>query len=122
MFESIYVSPSFFNGTTSSDTVYSQNCRMTTISPEPDYWIHTVSLFMSSRLLHQSLHFQCVELGKDVRPSKPNDVRGKGKGSKQNTVVYDYRDSSIHDRALRVQLLRGYEAFKVCCVFSTRLL
>jgi hypothetical protein len=37
----------------------------------------------------------------------------KGKNG-DGGVVYDYHDSSVHDFALRAQVLRGYEEFKVC--------
>jgi hypothetical protein len=36
----------------------------------------------------------------------------KGKNEESN-VVYDYDEGSVHDVALRAQVLRGYEEFKV---------
>ena len=39
----------------------------------------------------------------------------KGKnGGESSNVVYDYHEGSVHDVALRAQVLQGYEEFKVC--------
>lgn len=46
-------------------------------------------------------------------------VKGKGKDKGKTpesapAVQYDYQDSSVHDMALRADILKGYERFKVC--------
>ena len=52
----------------------------------------------------------------------PHSSKGKGKaGSKaadkgkngESNVVYDYHEGSVHDIALRAQVMQGYEEFKV---------
>ena len=40
---------------------------------------------------------------------KERDERGKDK----DVPVYDYEDSSVHDGALKEDIMRGYERFKV---------
>ena len=69
--------------------------------------------------------FQCIELAKTPRPPPTNKGKSKDKGKSgakaadkgknaESSVVYDYHDGSVHDFALRAQILRGYEEFKVC--------
>ena len=48
------------------------------------------------------------EKGKD-KQKQPD--KGKGKESQQPT--YDYLDGLVHDVALKAELLKGYEQFKV---------
>jgi hypothetical protein len=41
----------------------------------------------------------------------------------EQPIVYDYHDASVHDVALRADILRGYEQFKVwtiACEASTK--
>ena len=99
------------------------------VSPEPGFWIHAVSKFKFffscwkwERLLIR-FFFQCVDLAKTPRPLPPaNKGKSKDKGKSgakaidkgESSVVYDYHDASVHDLALRAQVLRGYEEFKVC--------
>lgn len=85
------------------DNVHSHSRRMLMVSPEPGFWIHA-----------------CVELAKTPRPPPANKGKSKDKGNKsgakaadKSSVVYDYHDGSVHDLALRAQVLRGYEAFKL---------
>ncbi|KAI0246709.1 hypothetical protein BJV78DRAFT_1348660 [Lactifluus subvellereus] len=82
------------------DNVHSQSRRMLMVSPEPGFWIHA-----------------CIEVAKTPRPPPPaNKGKGKDKGkgkSAERSVVYDYHDGSVHDLALRAQVLRGYEEFKL---------
>jgi hypothetical protein len=44
-------------------------------------------------------------------------VKGKGKEktSAEVPVVYDYHESSVHDVAVKADLMRGYEKFQVHC-------
>ncbi|KAG6900327.1 hypothetical protein C0993_012524 [Termitomyces sp. T159_Od127] len=49
--------------------------------------------------------------GKTKDRSKANE-KGKDKDLK-NTPLYDYQEGSIHDLALRADILRGYEQFKL---------
>lgn len=37
----------------------------------------------------------------------------KGKDKESSITVYDYSDASVNDQALRDDLMRGYERFKV---------
>jgi hypothetical protein len=63
-------------------------------------------------------------LAKTPRPPPTNKGKSKDKGKSgakpadkgkncESSVVYDYHDGSVHDLALRSQILRGYEEFKV---------
>ncbi|KAK7056380.1 hypothetical protein VNI00_002934 [Paramarasmius palmivorus] len=82
-----------FNGGEPCDSIHSQTRRMVMLCPEPDFWIHAG-----------------VELAKTPRAP----VKGKGKGKeKESVVVYDYSDASVHDLALKADIMRGYERFKL---------
>jgi len=71
-----------------------------------------------------SANTQCVEVAKVLRV--PQDkAKGKAKakekpktapGKESNPLkpTYDYHEGSVYDVALRQDLLRGYERFKVC--------
>ena len=95
------------------------------VSPEPGFWIHAVSNSTSSWLLILKGRFKCIELAKTPRPLPTIKGKSKDKGKSgakpadkgkdgENSAVYDYHDGSVHDLALRAQILRGYEEFKVC--------
>jgi hypothetical protein len=64
---------------------------------------------------------QAVELAKSPRVPKEkekNKGKGKDKGKeKDQDLLYDHVDSPTHDLALRADLMRGYELFKVCVRF-----
>jgi len=77
------------------DSVHSQGRRMLMLQPEPDYWIHA-----------------CVELSKTERSPAKDDKSNKGKGQHRETQ-YDYSEASLHDGALRAQLVLAYESFKI---------
>ncbi|EEB90537.1 hypothetical protein MPER_11241 [Moniliophthora perniciosa FA553] len=82
-----------FSGGESCDSIHSQTRRMVMSCPEPDFWIHAG-----------------VELAKTPRtPAKP---KGKGK-EKEPIVGYDYSDASVHDLALKADIMKGYEHFKL---------
>ena len=49
--------------------------------------------------------------GKSKDKSKSNE-NGKEKGL-NNALLFDYQEGSVHDLALRADILRGYEQFKV---------
>ena len=61
---------------------------------------------------------QCVELARSTLPATIGRSKGKSgtigrsKG-KEPALVMDYEESSVDDIALRQDLLRGYEKFKV---------
>ena len=55
---------------------------------------------------------KCLELEKNPRPPR-KDSKGKSSKGKEKETIYDANESSLHDKALRTQLLMGYEAFKV---------
>ncbi|KAH9978321.1 hypothetical protein BJV74DRAFT_859937 [Russula compacta] len=84
------------------DNVHSQSRRMIMVSPEPGFWIHA-----------------CIELAKTPRTPAASKGKAKakaadkGKNGEGNNVVYDYNEGSVHDLALRAQVLRGYEEFKL---------
>ncbi len=56
---------------------------------------------------------QCVELSKTERSPAKDDKSKKGKGQHRETQ-YDYTEASLHDGALRAELVLAYESFKVC--------
>ncbi|KIY71863.1 hypothetical protein CYLTODRAFT_440956 [Cylindrobasidium torrendii FP15055 ss-10] len=98
----------FSNIFTVDDTcnnVHSHARRMLMVSPEPNFWIHA-----------------CVSLANSSRPSSTGRTRGKphsksasigrSKG-KEIAMVTDYDEASVDDTALRGDLLRGYELFKI---------
>jgi hypothetical protein len=70
------------------------------------------------------LHSQGIELAKVPRTSKEKTrsrakgkaEKNKGEEKKDQQVLYDYLDSSVHDLPLRMDLLQGYEQFKACAV------
>ncbi|KAF7794309.1 hypothetical protein EIP86_005443 [Pleurotus ostreatoroseus] len=64
--------------------VHSQSRRMIMVSPEPDFWIH-------------------ASKGKAKAKDAPT----------QPESTYDYHDGSIYDLALKTQILRGYDQFKL---------
>ncbi|KAH9995037.1 hypothetical protein BJV77DRAFT_1097464 [Russula vinacea] len=86
------------------DNVHSQSRRMLMVSPEPGFWVHA-----------------CIELAKTPRAPAPNKGKGKAgakaaadsRGKDGEGVVYDYHEGSVHDIALRAQVLQGYEEFKL---------
>lgn len=95
-----------FNANDACNSVHSQSRRMVMVSPEPDFWIHA-----------------CVEVPKVPRAPQ-GKARGKTKereklktpeiGKKDpSKPTYDYHEGSIHDVALRQDILRGYERFKL---------
>jgi len=43
--------------------------------------------------------------------------REKERGKDKDVPVYDYEDGSVHDGALKEDIMRGYERFKVYVVF-----
>ncbi|TFK75038.1 hypothetical protein BDN72DRAFT_892719 [Pluteus cervinus] len=97
-----------FNSEDLCNSIHSQSRRMVIISPEPNYYIHA-----------------CVEVAKVLKP--PLDKKGKnketgkdkqkqgdkGKGKESQQPAYDYLDGLVHDVALKAELLKGYEQFKV---------
>jgi len=72
--------------------IHTLKCRMTLISPEPDYWIY--GLFDLSRSQQASKHRST-----------------KGKAPAQPT--FDYHDSALRDEGLRAHLQKSYEEFKL---------
>lgn len=66
---------------------------------------------------------QCVELAKSPRPALAK-VKGKAvakEAAVKQELIYDYHDGSVNDLALKTQIMKGYEQFKVrrdlfqCC-------
>jgi hypothetical protein len=93
---------------------------MIMISPEPDFWIHAVSTSGSQPKVYILRKVQCVEVAKVPRVPH-GKTKGKEKekpkisdtGKDPSTPPYDYLEGSVHDVALRQDVLRGYERFKV---------
>ncbi|KAL0572275.1 hypothetical protein V5O48_009677 [Marasmius crinis-equi] len=84
-----------FSGGETCDGIHSQTRRMIMMCPEPDFWIHAA-----------------VELAKTPRPA--TITKGKGKVKQRESVVtYDYSDASVHDIALKADIMKGYERFKL---------
>ncbi|KAF7309999.1 hypothetical protein MIND_00372700 [Mycena indigotica] len=87
-----------FNPDEPCNNIHSQTKRLIMVSPEPDFWIHAG-----------------IET---ARTPKPSVDKGKSKvkdknGAAEPPVVYDYEDYSVHDIALQVDIMRGYEKFKL---------
>ncbi|KAF9269141.1 hypothetical protein L218DRAFT_422502 [Marasmius fiardii PR-910] len=83
----------------SCDSVHSQTKRMVMFCPEPDFWVHVA-----------------VDLAKTPRVPTVTRASSKGKGNEKQReipVTYDYSDASVHDMALRADLMKGYERFKL---------
>ncbi|KIK61731.1 hypothetical protein GYMLUDRAFT_574566 [Collybiopsis luxurians FD-317 M1] len=90
-----------FNLEDGCENVHSQTRRMIMVFPEPDFCIHAG-----------------VELAKSPRASSKPKEKGvksilKSKEKETQPVAYDYSEASVNDQALRADLLRGYEQFKL---------
>ncbi|KAJ7464604.1 hypothetical protein FB451DRAFT_1139020 [Mycena latifolia] len=86
-----------FNAEDPCNNVHSQTKRMIMVSPEPNFWIHAG-----------------IDVAKTPRP--PVDkVKGKGKekSNAEPPVLYDYHEFSVHDIAVKADIMRGYEKFKL---------
>ncbi|KAG5649611.1 hypothetical protein H0H81_002856 [Sphagnurus paluster] len=96
-----------FTGIDTCNNVHSQSKRMIMVSPEPDFWIHAgVEVGKVPRLP--------VERGKGKSGSKSTEKgKEKERESPETTIVFDYQEGSVHDLALRADILRGYEQFKL---------
>jgi len=57
------------------------------------------------------------EKGKGKQGKEKGKLKGKERekerGKDKDVPVYDYEDSSVHDGALKEDIMRGYERFKV---------
>lgn len=102
--------------------VHSQCRRMIMVSPEPDFWIHAVSapflVFEAQAYSFGRIH-QGIEIAKTPKlPVDKAKVKGKekAKGKEVEDVAYDYHEGSVHDLALRADIMQGYEQFKVSVV------
>ncbi|KAJ7068862.1 hypothetical protein B0H15DRAFT_871867 [Mycena belliarum] len=87
-----------FNADDPCNNVHSQTKRMIMVSPEPNFWIHAG-----------------IDVAKTPRPPPVDKAKGKGKekSSTEAPVLYDYHESSVHDVAVKADLMRGYEKFKL---------
>ncbi|KAG6908786.1 hypothetical protein DXG01_003315 [Tephrocybe rancida] len=95
-----------FNGLDTCNNVHSQSKRLIMVSPEPDFWIHAgVEVAKMPRTP--------PDKGKIKAKDKPK-ANEKGKEKQlDNAPLYDYQEGSVHDLALRADILRGYEQFKL---------
>ncbi|KIY51921.1 hypothetical protein FISHEDRAFT_56381 [Fistulina hepatica ATCC 64428] len=89
---------SAFSPSSLSSSVHSTSRRMVTFSLEPNFWIHAT-----------------VELGKSPKPSHMESKASKDKikSSKDAVPIYEFEDFSVHNAALREDLRRAYELFKL---------
>ncbi|KAH7870432.1 uncharacterized protein C8R40DRAFT_1126606 [Lentinula edodes] len=88
------------------ESVHSQTRRMIMVCPEPDFCIHAgVELAKTPK----------VTMPKTNSKGKEKGVTSilKGKNKEPSITVYDYSDASVNDQALRDDLMRGYERFKL---------
>ncbi|KAJ4473564.1 hypothetical protein J3R30DRAFT_3707450 [Lentinula aciculospora] len=93
-----------FTDNSGCENVHSQTRRMIMVFPEPDFYIHAG-----------------VELAKTPRApttkakGKEKGVKSilKGKEKEPFIITYDYSDASVNDQALRDDILKGYERFKL---------
>ncbi|RXW21668.1 hypothetical protein EST38_g4185 [Candolleomyces aberdarensis] len=93
-----------FNPNDKCETIHSQSRRIILVSPEPNFWINA-----------------CVELPKTLQVPAPSKNAGKSKSKtaakekekEAQPPVYDYEDGTVHDIAIRSQLLHAYERFKL---------
>jgi len=89
--------------------------------PEPDFWIHAVcdeSPFCVKENVFRQIS-QAVELAKTPRVPTVTKANSKGKGKekqKEPALTYDYSEASVHDMALKAEITKGYERFKVLVV------
>jgi hypothetical protein len=56
---------------------------------------------------------QCLEISKTTKAVDKTKSQTKPKSDKTDNLTFDYHEASIHDTALKADLLRGYERFKV---------
>ncbi|KAF9071559.1 hypothetical protein BDP27DRAFT_1218983 [Rhodocollybia butyracea] len=97
-----------FNSDEGCENIHSQTRRMVMVFPEPDFCIHAgVELAKTSRATSSS-----KSKGKE---KGEKGVKGilKGKDKEVSHPSYDYSDASVIDQALRADILRGYEQFKL---------
>ncbi|KAL0065153.1 hypothetical protein AAF712_007823 [Marasmius tenuissimus] len=88
-----------FSGGEFCDSIHSQTRRMIMMCPEPDFWIHAA-----------------VEFAKTPRTPTLTRANAKGKGKekqKEPALTYDYSDASVHVTALKADIMKGYERFKL---------
>ncbi|KAF4570082.1 hypothetical protein EYR36_009888 [Pleurotus pulmonarius] len=90
-----------FNTNEPCNNIHSQSRRMIMLSPEPNFWIHA-----------------CVEVAKSTKPTPKAKGKEKEKPKAQEKgkdppSLYEYDDSSVHDLALKADIQRGYERFKL---------
>ncbi|KAJ2930830.1 hypothetical protein H1R20_g6261, partial [Candolleomyces eurysporus] len=93
-----------FNPNDKCESIHSQSRRIILVSPEPNFWINA-----------------CVELPKTLQVPTPSKNTGKSKSKtaakekekEPQPPVYDFHDGTVHNIAIRSQLLHAYERFKL---------
>lgn len=93
------------------EAAHSQGKRMIMVSPEPDYWMHSVRELCFTLGYISELGLKCIELAKSPQVSKDKS-KSDSKGKERETT-FDYHYGSLQDNAIRSYMLRGYEQFKV---------
>ncbi|KAF9460520.1 hypothetical protein BDZ94DRAFT_1265778 [Collybia nuda] len=95
-----------FNANDPCNSVHSQSKRMIMVSPEPDFWIHAG--IEVAKVLRTT-----PDKGKGKGKEKTR-IPEKGKGKETTTEpVYDFLEGSVLDIALKQDILRGYDQFKL---------
>ncbi|KAJ3557998.1 hypothetical protein NP233_g11597 [Leucocoprinus birnbaumii] len=98
-----------FNAKDPLDTVHSQTRRMIMVSPEPNFWIHAcVELAKAPRVIQDKSRSKSKDKTRSKGKEKEND-----KDKAKDVPVYDYENGSVHDGALKEDIMRGYEKFKL---------
>ncbi|KAK1219669.1 hypothetical protein PQX77_017620 [Marasmius sp. AFHP31] len=107
-----------FSGGEFCDSIHSQTRRMIMMCPEPDFWIHAVcghSLVIIGKSVLRERQ-KAVELAKTPRTPTLTRANTKGKGKekqKEPALIYDYSEASVHVTALKADIMKGYERFKL---------
>ncbi|GLB43405.1 putative fungal domain of unknown function (DUF1712) [Lyophyllum shimeji] len=100
---------SMFNGADPCNNVHSQSKRMIMVSPEPDFWIHAaVEVAKVPRAPPEKSKGKSRE-----KPKSREKGKESVKESTESAPLFDYQEGSVHDLALRADILRGYEQFKL---------
>ncbi|KAG5643791.1 hypothetical protein DXG03_009614 [Asterophora parasitica] len=94
-----------FNGAASCDNVHSQSKRLIMVSPEPDFWIH-------AGIEVAKVRRSPVNRGKGKGRSRPPEKGREKEADKEVAPLSDHQEGSVHDLALRADILRAYEKFK----------
>ncbi|KAF6761701.1 hypothetical protein DFP72DRAFT_803511 [Ephemerocybe angulata] len=94
-----------FNANDKCESIHSQSRRMVLVSPEPNFW------FIAAVELPKKSQSSSSSSSKSTVKGKPKASTSKAQPAAE--VVYDYEEGTVHDLAIRSQILHGYEKFKL---------